>query len=259
MPEVVVDDLAPKEQVQQKEPLKGGEAKYVTLEELEKIRQQQEQVVKQLNGLSYLGRKMDEFLKGQQNQVQPVTQPVATGPKDELDELVEKDWKAAVKKLSRMEFDEIKKAEVAEQEQKVKVAKFNETLEKSKSMVLGKYQDLADPQSELSQRYLKVVQEHPEYLQNEFGPVLAMRDMEDLLKQEGKLDDVSKKVVDKEVLRQTRAGIATVSKGGASRGENSNVLTAEDKELCDNLGLKYEVYLANKKKLQKGEGLESNG
>lgn len=259
MPELIVDDVAPKEPPQQKEPVKATGEKYVTLEELEKIRLQQEQITKQLKGMSYLGRKMDEFLKNQsQVQPQPMVQPVATGPRDELDELVEKDWKAAVRKLARSEHDEIKKAEHAETEQKVKVAKFNETLEKSKSMVLGKYTDLADPQSELSQTYLKVVQDHPDYLQNEFGPVLAMRDMEDILKASGRLDDVSKKVVDKEVLRQTRAGISSVVKGGVSKGE-PNTLTADDKEMCDNLGIKYEVFLANKKKLQKGEGVETNG
>ena len=255
MPELVIDDLAPKEPqkepIQQKEPAQTGEKKYVTLEELENIR-------KQVNGLSYLGRKLDDFLKNQPPPVHQVPQPVSTGPKDELDELVEKDWKAAVRKLSRSEYEEARKSEQIELEQKVKVSKFNETLDKSKAMVIEKYADLNDPQSELSQTYLKVVQQHPDYLQNEFGPVLAMRDMEDVLKAEGRLDSFTKKVVDKEVLRQTRAGVSSVVKGGSPQG-NSSTITAEEKEMCDNMGVKYEVYLANKRLQKKGEGVEANG
>ena len=232
-------------------PKETSEAQYVKMEELEKIQ-------KQLNGLSYMGRKFDELSKKFDNWQPQSSQPtmaVKDEDKDEYDKLVEKDWKAAVRKLAKEEAETLRTIErEAEAKKRMEIQQLT-LLEQSKKSVIERYPQLNDENSEISQKYREVVQKHPEYLSNEFGPELAMRSMEDELRNEGRLDEFTKKVVDKEVARRERVGTTSVPKA-VSPGSTKATLTKEDKDFCDYHGIKYDTYLRNKKSMSSDKQTE---
>jgi hypothetical protein len=252
MAQVTVEDLEnPNKEVEhkpEKAQEKVSEAQYASLDELQKIQ-------KQLNGLSYMGRKFDEMtrkldaLGTPQQNVGPTVRPEDM---DEYDKLVEKDWKAAVRKLAQEEAATLRKQEREEEFTRQAAAKQANLLEQSKKSVLDRYPQLSQDDSEISIKFKEVVARHPEYTTNEFGPILAMRDMEEELKSEGKLDTFSKKVVDKEIERRARVGVASVPKASPASGSKST-LSAEDKKFCDFNGIKYDVFLRNKQSLSSAE------
>lgn len=231
-------------------PAQGGEKQYVTLDQLEEMR-------KKLNGLSYIGRKMSDIerlMKQAPARPAPVVDPASADPDDVL---LEKDWKAAVRKQARVEAEAIlsERERMAQQEREAEESK--NRLASAKKHVIDKYPDIMKDETEIAQRYVRVINEHPEYLHNDFGPILAMRDMEDELRKEGRLDEVTKKVVDAEVARRARAdgGSATrTSTGGATK---KIVLSAEQKAVADSLGVKYEVYAKILEKDLRKEGVEA--
>ena len=228
---------------------KVDEKQYVTLEELQKIQ-------KQLNGLSYMGRKFDEITRKIDSLSTPPP-PAATKPEDmdEYDKLVEKDWKAAVRKMAQEEAKMLREQERAEDIKKQFEATQLNRLEQAKRTVLDRYPQLNDEDSEFAQKYKQVLVKHPEYLSNEFGPVLAMREMEDEMRGEGKLDETTKTVVEKEVTRRARAGVTAVPKSIPSNSGKST-LSREEKDFCDFNGIKYDVYLRNKSILAKDKQAE---
>jgi hypothetical protein len=253
MPEIEIDDTQkmneePKKEAAQKSD--GGSESYATIEDLQKRYDAEFQgIKKQLNGVSYYGRKMEEALK-KIDSFQPAPQaPKQTGPVDELDTLVQTDWKAAVKKLAAEEAKALREQEKQEEIRQRMLEKTKNTFQENIGKVLSKYSDLNDPQSELSQKYVNIVQRHPEYVGNEYGPVLAMRDMEDELRSEGKLDNDSKKLVQQEVDRRSRSVATAVPKGNAATNTKSPVLTKEEKDMCDRMGVKYDTYLNSKKQM----------
>ena len=230
----------------------GGEPQYVTIGELEKIR-------KQLDGLSYIGRKFNDLDQkiSRISTSQPSRPTVDPNSVDPDDVLLEKDWKAAVRKQARVEAD----AMFAERErvtaQERAAIESRTRLEGSKKSVIDKYPDIMDNSTEIATRYTKVINEHPEYLQNDYGPILAMRDMEEELRKEGRLDEFSKKVVDAEVQRRIRADGGGAAKGSATGKVTKTItLSAEQKAVADRLGVKYETY-AKMLERQPKEGVEA--
>ena len=221
--------------------VKKDEPKYASLEDIEKLR-------KQLNGVSSTLRHVKDI----PSQIEELKQAIASNrdmtlrekseAKDELDELVEGGhWKEAVNRLAEKKTQEIlrfrEEAIFRQQSEQESVRR----LEENKHTVLEKYPDLADGESELAQLYIKVRNENPWFNRNEAGPLLAMYKMEEELKKDGRLDSFTQKVVDKEVLRQARAGASKV--GSPTNGKsNTIILTKEQKEFCDSAGLKYEDY-----------------
>ena len=158
-----------------------GEKQYVTVEQLEEMR-------KQLNGLSYIGRKFTEVDQkiSQLLKTSSSPRPVQTNPDspDPDDVLLEKDWKAAVRKQARVEAEAILDERKRYAEQESAATESRSRLENAKKHVIDKYPDILKNDTELAQRYTAIINERPEYLHNDFGPILAMRDMEDKLRQE---------------------------------------------------------------------------
>lgn len=242
-------DLNPAPEVKKEEP------KYVTAEHFEKLQ-------KQFNGISQTLRHVKD-IPGQIAELQKTMSSRFASPaqkaeaKDELDEMLEKgDWRTPVNRLAEKRFNEL----MTEREQQVQAQQAQHqklvVLETNKNAVRSKYPDIEEPDSEIARRYQKVISEKPQYLQNEFGPVLAMRDMEDELRSEGRLDEFTKQVVEKEVARQTRVGAGFVPRGTASPNGNKVILTREQKSFCDSVGLKYEDYAKHAKRGSK-EGVEA--
>ena len=249
-PEVAVDDSQDKaieidlDKPAQTTPI-SSEPKYVTVEDLEKIR-------KQLNGLSYMGRQFNELSKkldGLQYQPQPRVQ--TDGSKDPYDELVEKDWKQAVRTLAREEAESLRQAQIQHDYQRQLEQQKVSILEQSKQRVVAKYPEIQDQDSDIAKKYMKILSANQDYLRNDRGPLLAMRDMEDELRDEGKLDEVSRRAVEKEVTRQVRTGATTLPRtSNGATSPNKITLTREQKELCDNHNIRYEDYAAMVKKQQ---------
>ena len=236
---VELDENGNKPAEAEKKPEAGGEKQYVTLEQLEEIR-------KQLNGLSYIGRKfndvdskLNKLLTNAPTSPKPIVDPSSVDPDDVL---LEKDWKAAVRKQARAEAENMFAEQRAQSERERVVQESKVTLEKSKKSVIDRYPDIMDNSSEISQRYTRIINENPEYLNNDYGPILTMRDMEDELRKEGRLDEFSKKAVDIEVQRRARADGASASKGSSGNGTKSISLTPEQKAAADSMGIKYEAY-----------------
>ena len=236
---------------------KSVEPKYVTVDELEKERKK----------FYYNQRKQQdeiENLKRQltaQPQAQPQQEPRKEAPVSEWDAKLQNNWKGTVEELAdaraEAKFNELSKR--LQEQSRIEYDKqrnFN-LLEENKKKVLDKHKELFDDESDKSGVYRQGLQEHPEYLSNPFGPVLAMRDMEDKLKENGQLDNSTQKIVEKEVMRQARAGAGTIPKGTSSNGRTSITLTKDQKELCDANGWKYQDYAANLKMLSTNKGVEA--
>lgn len=247
----VTVDLDKKSDDKPEEPTKEAPSeKYVTPDDLEKVR-------RQVDGLSYLGRKFEDAFK-KLDSFMPTAKEDGTQP-DDYDELVQKDWKQAVRKLASDEYAERRKKEIEEETQLRAEQDKVSVLEQSRQAVRDKYPEIDDPGSEISQRFTKILNSKQEYLKNEYGPLLTMREVEDELRSEGRLDEFTKKAVEKEVARRTRAQGGAVPRGSKGTGSASQVtLTKDQKELCDFHNIPYENYASNLKKLNENskEGVE---
>ncbi len=178
---------------------------------------------------------------------------VAVENLDELDQLAQKDWKAAVRKLAKEEAAEIRKAE-REEENRIKTNQYlSSALEKSKSEVMARHPEIeTDPSSEKAQIFQRIVREHPDYLTNPYGPKLAMNDMEDELRAKGYVDPDTNKRVETEVNRRTRINKTIIPKSKAD-SDSKIILDRDEQEFCRVNGIPYEDFAKNKKTLSGGD------
>ena len=186
------------------------------------------------------------------------TDPINTG--DPLDDLAQKDWKAAVKQLAREEAVAIRNKE-RETENIAKTQDYiSSVLEKSKSEVMSKHPEIeTDPTSDKAQIFQRIVREHPDYLTNPYGPKLAMNDMENELREKGWIDPDTNKRVDKEVNRRERL-VKTASPKDKSSEGNKIVLDSDAQNFCKANRIPYEDYAKYVKTLSGGgkEGVTVN-
>lgn len=218
-----------------KQEEKKEEPKYVTADVLNASLT--EAIKKATAPLYYELRKSRE----PQQPVQPAIQPKPESH-DELDLKLQKDWKGTIREMARQEAVEIRKQEVEQNRIEQQRQQTTQLLENNKMQVLKKHTELNDETSQKAELYRQVLQERPEYLSNPFGPVLAMRDMEDRLRDLGVVDNSTRQVVEKEVARQTRTNGGTIPKGSNVQNKNSVTLSKDQKEFCDANGIKYENF-----------------
>lgn len=222
----------------------------------ENLQNFQKEIDKKLNASFYSQRKMEEQLREISQRLQPPPAKEVQPPADEWEEKVKKDWKGTVRELARLEAEELRKKDFETQRIQQRETAENNIREQGKKTVLDKYPDLNDETSEKAQLYRQIVMANPDYLTNPRGPVLAMRDMEDQLRDEGKfVDEPTKKYVEKEVVRQARANAGAPPSGVKSKA-NVIILSKEEKEFCDNHGLKYESYAKSKRMTSTSQGVE---
>ena len=242
MAEITVDDIKVNEEVKEKKE-KAEEPKYVTTQELEEIR-------KQVNGISSVMRHVKaipeqiEELKRQVASNRTLTPIEKKEAGDDLDAMLEQgNWRTPVETLVERGVNSIlRKREEQEFVRQAEASKLT-ILEQSKKFVRERYPDVDDSETEVAKSYIQVLNEHPEYLRSEYGPKLAMRDMEDKLRDEGKLDTYTKKVVDKELQRQARTKATSGASSPASGVKGGKVvLTSDQKEFCDFKEIPYDTY-----------------
>ena len=249
MPEpvsVTVDDVKKPEAPKVEEKKEAPKEQYVSVDELKRIEKQMNQVAGALRVSEKSKGQLEKKIEELEGRLSGRNKPEAV---DDLDAKLESgDWRTPVETLAEKKVNEILSRRQQEETVRAQEAERLSVLEDSKKQVRERYADIDDPSSEIAQRYMKVLNSKPKFLRNEFGPVLAMREMEDELRQEGRLDEFTKKVVDKEVERRARASGASLRPGSPAKSETT-VLSKEQKEFCKQHGVAEEAYLKTLKSI----------
>ena len=240
-----------------KEEKKPPVEEYVRKDELEKERRRIAYEVRRAADEDI--RKMKAELDAVKLERSRATQP--TAPVTEWDKKVQENWKGTVEELADLraekKFNELMEKQEVARVQREEYNKAVKLMNDNKEQVLKRHPELMDETSEKAQILRRVVEMNPAYGSNPYGPVLAMRDMEDELRGRGiVIDEPTKHIVDKEVARQTRTNATSVRAGAAASG-NKIVLTKEERDLCDHNGWKYESYAASKAQLSKSREFEA--
>jgi hypothetical protein len=229
---------------------KKEEPKYVRVEDLDRLSRAIENTRDYSNKRTQtLEQKIDQLLNANKLPVQPKPEPT------EWDTKLQKDWKGTVEELADKRFEERMRAQREQEAAQYEKQRNFQLLESNKSKVLERHKELNDETSEKANVYRQVLTEHPEYLNNPFGPVLAMRDMEEKI---GYVPTNVQQKVNGEIARQVRANAGAVPKGsGNPSNPKSITLTKEQKEFCDLKGIKYEKYAQFANQLANKEGVEA--
>jgi len=194
-------------------PVKTEEPKYVRLEDLEKVNQAIN------NTRDYNNRKLQEI---NEKLERLIPKPVESKP-DDLDELVQKDWKAGVKAVAKELLEEERRASSVMTEEQ-RVAKL---LEESKTKVMAKHPELSDPESPKAKEFLKVLDENPDFRTNPRGPLLAAYEMENRLKGHDTIESKETRVD-----KPTRARAAGVPAGTSPGNRGGYNLSKADMDFC---------------------------
>ena len=213
------ESKAPVAQVAQKE-----EPKYVKIEDLEKINQSIKNT-REYNDrkLNELGEKLDRL----------IPKPKEAVP-DDLDEIVQKDWKLGVRKVVEGVLNEQTSRVNAETS-----AQADDRIRKdSLSKVVLRHKELTDSSSEKYAEFQKVLAENPDFVTNPRGPLLTMYEMENRLNARGNID--SREAGDK-VNKETRSRAASIP-SGTSPSQKSYSLNKQDLDFCKLNGINPENY-----------------
>lgn len=199
------------------------EPKYVRLEDLEKVNQAIN------NTRDYNNRKLQEINEKLEKLI-----PKAPEPKpDDLDELVQKDWKLGVREVVKSvltEHSAKKEAESAEQfEARIR--------QESISKVMSAHPDLSDPSSEKAKTFQKVLEENPDFVTNPRGPILTMYEMQNRLNQHGNINTGGEKVS-----KEVRSRATSVPAGTSPSGKSNYSLSKQDMDFCRLNGINPENY-----------------
>lgn len=214
------------------------EPKYVRVEDLEAINK----AINNTRGwnerkIGNLEAKIDQLLRGNQPAAVKSDKPT------EWDEKLQKDWKGTVDEIADARVEAKLREREEQANRQAEIFRENQLRDDNKRKVLERHKELSDENSPKADIFRQVVQEHPEYLTNPFGPVLAMRDMEDRLRENGYVDDSVRPMVNKEVARQIRTNGTSIAKGNTNpSGQKTITLSKEQKEYCDTHNVKYEEY-----------------
>lgn len=222
------------------EPKPKQEPQYVTLEQLDKIQ-------RGINYQNTAARKLEEKIERLMSAIPTQQAPQAPqNPPSEWDEKLNKDWKGTVEEIAEQRFNSLMEKQRQTQLIEAQENRRRELFEKSKRQVMERHPDLTDGAGEKAQMYQQIVSENPDYTADPFGPVLAMHDMEMRMREQGKIDSSTQKLVQSEVQRQARAGAGSVPKG-ASASNTKITLTRDDLDFCKSNGIKPEDFARERK------------
>lgn len=209
---------------------------------------------KERKRLEYLARKFEQGLK-KLDEVAANLKPAAPAKPaedvDPIEELAQKDWKLGVAEVTKRVLEEKERKDREEAERKSRETK----LERARTTVLNRYPNIEDENTEEGRLYVQAMNsmatEDPRIYQNEYGPVLVMHRMEELMRAAGKVPPAYRpqveQEVDSEVRRRERIGAGSLPAGRQTGSENIVVLTAEEKQICDENSIPYERYASFKR------------
>lgn len=250
-------------------PAPKPEAETDKVSELEKKHKSEiDSLRKQLDGLSYIGRKNERMerelgdLKTKLSQLSSSSQPspqTETAPKvytDELDKLKTEDpWKAVDVRARQIAQEMMQEREAKSELDRIQ--KENFTLKESNiAEVIQHYPDLhpeqGNPDSDVSRVYADVLNKNPRFLYSPDGPALAEREMEKEFMKQG-VDITKQKRAVYMPSKQTptrRGGELTSLPPGRTSSDSRYTLTSEEKEMCERYGIPLEEYAKNAKTLE---------
>ena len=166
-------------------------------------------------------------------------------------------WKKAVRMLAEEEAKRILQEAVQVKQSEESDRLRAQLVEKSRNFVLSQYPQLADESSDELKVFTQVWNENPTLWNNPEGHRLAMYEMEERIRAMGKTPKRVKYDVDKEVRRQLRANVSNVAGRNGSVSGNKYILTKEQQNVCDQLGIKYEEYAKTAKALENKEDISA--
>ena len=213
------------QKVAQATPVKTEEPKYVKIEDLEKINQSIR------NTREYNDRKLNE-IKEQIERLVP--KPVEKAP-DDLDELVQKDWKAGVTKVVEGVLTQHNQRTQAQTADQIEARLRQESINK----VMERHKELADSDSEKTKVFLKVLEDNPDFKQNPRGPLLAAYEMENRLKSNDTINSVERA---SQVSKETRSRAAGVPAGTSTGNKSAYSLSKADMDFCRHNNINPENY-----------------
>ena len=200
------------------------EPKYVKLEDLEKVNQAINNTREwNTRKISSLEQKIDQLLSQGKK-------PEAEKVQDDLDELVTKNWQLGVEKVA----ERVVERKLASTQAQTKEQQELVELESSKRKALEVHPELADPDSEKTKVFLKVLEENPRWKSYTDGPIIAMREMENRLKSHGTIEVGEQK--------ESRAKATSIPKGVSTNQRGKYTLTPQDVEFCKINGINPESY-----------------
>ena len=233
---------------------KAEEPRYVKPEEL------QETLRKSNAAFFAEQRKIQATLERLESSLKPKETPREV-PIDEWDLKVQKNWKGTVEELAdaraEAKYRQMREKEISEQKLQEEQTRTLTLLDNNKRTVMQRHPELEDPTSDKSRTFQDVISRNPDYLTNPFGPVLAMRDMEEELRSQGKMDEPVRKMVENEVQRRARTSATVVPNGNGNGQVNKIILTKDEKQYCDDHKIKYESFAATKHKLSTQREIEA--
>lgn len=196
--------------------VKKEEPKYVRLEDLEKVNQAIN------NTRDYNNRKLDEI---NQKLERLIPKPVEPKP-DDLDELVQKDWKMGVRKVVESVMTEQTAKTQAESQEQFESRIRQESIKK----VMERHKELNDPTSDKAKEFQKVLEENPDFVTNPRGPLLTAYEMENRLNSRATIDSRETKV--NQVSKEARSRAAGVTSGTSPSGKSNYSLSKQDMDFC---------------------------
>ena len=234
-PGTVTIDLEPKPPL--KEEPKPQDLTEI-LSEVKHVRELNESLSRQVKA-SYrvterLQRELDDLRRGispPKQQSTPLPAPVLDDESQRVAEL--KPWETPLRKIMREEAEILLKNRDEKLWLEQNERNRQEESSRSQQFVLEKYPDLAIDDSELTGTYLSVVNAHPEWNRDPFGPGRAMLEMEKVAKDQGiSLKSSSPALSPKlntEVVRRARANATSLppSRGGT---QPTKVTLSKDQE-----------------------------
>jgi len=188
---------------------------------------------------------------------QPAAQPqgAQANPNDprnwseaQWDKYAKEDWKGAVDLRSQINAENVIN-------NTTKAQKDNSIMEESKEIVAAKHPELNLDNTPKSKIYIEILNENPRYLTDPKGPIHAMRDMEDRMRERGYPEEeivaAEKRGASRERSRQSRVTLTSQKGRHVSESERKVQLTKDEVEFCKFNGIDTKEYAKNKLKMSK--------
>lgn len=205
--------------------------------------------------LGYATRKLEAALKKIDELTTSLKPAPAAKPAEEVEDPIEaaanKNWQLGVGMLLDKKLTEREQKEKEASEERARVAK----LDRARTTVLNRYPTIEDDSTEEGRLYIQAMNamaaEDPRIYQNEYGPVLVMHRMEEMMQEAGKLPPAYRPQVEQEVnsevKRRQRIGAGSLPAGRQNGSENIVVLTAEEQQICKENGITLERFAQMKR------------
>ncbi len=250
-----------------KEPAKTGPTNDDLMAELREQRRVNESLTKQVNAgrrvTEDLRRQMDEVRRGVAVPKAPV--PTSTSnplPDDDQTRLAElRPWEKPLRTLMREEAEKVAQEREAVRQKEAEETGRRTELERSQQFVISKYPALSDDESEVTELYLSVVNSHPEWHRDPFGPTRAMLEMERIAQEQGiQLSQAQKAAAPRpntEIARRTRAAAGALPPGRTIASGTKVTLTREQEDFAKTHRIPVETYAKMVSGLNHNGGVEA--